>query len=227
MAKPANGPRVLMRVEHAAPGAAAPGLRRLARRFLRALGLPEAELSLVLTTDARVRGLNRRWRGKDRATDVLSFPAAPHPGQSGRNLGDVVISLDTARRRAAREGSPAGRELGRYLAHGLLHLLGHDHHAPAQARRMARAEARLLGGAGMLDPSAEVAPASAGGRRPAAPTRPGATNPSRPGPADGPQRQRLAPRRPAPARGGLHGAGAAGRPQKAAPTPAQKKRSLR
>ena len=65
-------------------------------------------------------------------------------------LGDVVISLDTARRRAREDRRPVRDELARYLAHGLLHLLGHDHLTEPQARRMARAEAKLLGGAGMV-----------------------------------------------------------------------------
>jgi probable rRNA maturation factor len=116
------------------------------------LGLDAVQVSLVVTSDRRIRTLNRRFRSKDQPTDVLSFPAAPVPRLPGRPraLGDVVISLDTARRRAREDGRPVARELARYLAHGLLHLTGHDHHRQAQARRMARAEARLLGSAGML-----------------------------------------------------------------------------
>ena len=88
-----------------------------------------------------MRRLNRAWRGKDRPTDVLSFPA----GGPGALLGDIVISLDTARRAAKEEGRGVGAELDRYLAHGLLHLLGHDHERPADARRMAEAEDALVG----------------------------------------------------------------------------------
>jgi probable rRNA maturation factor len=133
---------VEVRSEHARGAAAARRLRSRARAFLAALGRREAELSVLVVGDAAMRRLNRAWRGKDRATDVLSFPAAG----AGGLLGDVVISLDTARR-AAREGGRAlGAELDRYLAHGILHLLGHDHEAsPAAARRMARAEDRLVG----------------------------------------------------------------------------------
>ena len=134
--------KVEARSEHARGAAAARRLRSRGRAFLAALGRRQAELSILVVGDAAIRRLNRAWRGKDRPTDVLSFPAAG----SGALLGDVVISLDTARRAARQDGRPLGAELDRYLAHGILHLLGHDHEAsPAAARRMARAEDALVG----------------------------------------------------------------------------------
>jgi rRNA maturation RNase YbeY len=121
-------------------------LRRSARRLLRGLGLDGAELSVVLVSDAEMRRLNRRWRGKDRATDVLSF--AQREGAGGAPdglLGDVVISVDTARRQAGARGATLAREGDRLLVHGLLHLLGYDHErSPAEARRMQRRERALL-----------------------------------------------------------------------------------
>jgi probable rRNA maturation factor len=119
--------------------------RRLAARaraYLTALGRTGDELSILVVRDATIRRLNRRWRGVDRPTDVLSFPHAEPPG--GPWLGDVVISLDTAMRRAGSRRAAAA-EIDRYLAHGLLHLLGHDHHRAAEARRMAEAEDALVG----------------------------------------------------------------------------------
>lgn len=156
---------IFARVEHREGRAAARTLRALASQFLGSLDLAGAQLSLVVTTDARIRRLNRDWRNKDQSTDVLSFPAAPHPRLAGQapSLGDVVISLDTARRRARQERRPLRSELARYLAHGMLHLLGHDHHQPREGRRMARAEERLLGAAGMLRDSSE--PGSGPGRQ--------------------------------------------------------------
>ncbi|HET9594472.1 MAG TPA: rRNA maturation RNase YbeY [Anaeromyxobacteraceae bacterium] len=134
--------KVEVRSEHARGAAAARRMRSRARAFLAALGREGAELSVLIVGDAAMRRLNRAWRGKDRATDVLSFPVAG----SGALLGDVVISLDTARRVAREERRTLGAELDRYLAHGILHLLGHDHEAsPAAARRMARAEDALVG----------------------------------------------------------------------------------
>ena len=125
-------------------------LRRRARAFLKALKLSECELSISLVGDAQIRRLNRTWRKKDKATDVLSFPAGDWLGAGRRPLGDVVISLATTRRAARDDGHSVEDELSRYLAHGLLHLLGHDHHRKADAAKMARAEAKLLGKPGML-----------------------------------------------------------------------------
>lgn len=135
--------------EHPGGAGAARRLGARARAFLRALQRAEAELSVLLTTDRRIRGLNRRWRDIDRPTDVLSFPLSEPPG-NGPLLGDVVISLDTAVRRARRDGRRVQEELDRYLAHGLLHLLGFDHRRPEEARRMARREAELIRAEGLV-----------------------------------------------------------------------------
>jgi probable rRNA maturation factor len=124
---------------------------RHAARVLRAAGeswAGGAELSVAVISDREMRRLNRRWRGKNRATDVLSFPLA-EPGA----LGDVVISLDTARRQARAGGWPLSIELRRLLAHGILHCRGYDHETAAGARRMALAERRLLGSNGMVGDS--------------------------------------------------------------------------
>lgn len=111
-------------------------LRRLkgtAQKLLRAAGRPDSELSIVLTNDAAMRELNHRHRGKDKPTDVLSFP--------GSN--DVVISVETARRQAAGYDAPLQNEIYRLLIHGLLHLIGHDHHEPAERAAMEAEERRL------------------------------------------------------------------------------------
>jgi probable rRNA maturation factor len=141
-----------VRVEHPQGGSQARRLRARAFSFLGALDLARVELSILLTTDEAIRGLNRAWRKKDSATDVLSFPAGEMPPEAPgrRPLGDVIISLDTARRQAREHRRTLGSELDRYLAHGLLHLLGHDHHRRAEARRMAELEDRLLGSSGMI-----------------------------------------------------------------------------
>jgi probable rRNA maturation factor len=124
-------------------------LRSRAAAFLEALGRPDAELSLLLVGDRRIRALNRTWRGKDAATDVLSFPLSDPPG-IGPLLGDVVMSFETAERRARGEGRSTAQELDRYLAHGILHLLGFDHERPADARRMAEKEAALARDEGLV-----------------------------------------------------------------------------
>jgi probable rRNA maturation factor len=140
---------VRLSVLHPKGTALARGLRARAAAYLAALGREDAELSVVLVCDRRIRALNREWRGVDRATDVLSFPLSEPPG-IGPLLGDVVMSVETAARRARDEGRPIAKELERYLAHGLLHLLGFDHEQPGDARRMARKEAELAGDEGLV-----------------------------------------------------------------------------
>ena len=91
-----------------------------------------------------MRELNRGYRGKDAATDVLSFPMEHAPAADAeRLLGDVVISVDTAARQATEYDATLQRELYRLLIHGLLHLLGHDHVRAAERRVMEREERRL------------------------------------------------------------------------------------
>jgi probable rRNA maturation factor len=121
----------------------APRLRRRATAALEALRIPQAELSLLLVSDPQIRALNRRYRGKDRATDVLSFPmhGRRRPARGPWLLGDVVISVDTARRQAAAGGERLVHTAERLLVHGVLHLLGYDHEVSEhEARRMARRE---------------------------------------------------------------------------------------
>ena len=120
-------------------------LSRSARRLLDRLGRAEAELSVLLVSDPVMRELNHRWRGRDRPTDVLAFAQAEGPLRPpGELLGDVVISVDTARRQATERATPLAREGERLLIHGLLHLLGYDHERSAvEARRMQRRERAL------------------------------------------------------------------------------------
>jgi probable rRNA maturation factor len=117
-----------------------------ARALLRALGLADAELSVVLCDDDAIRALNARWRGKDEPTDVLSFAMNEGAvvGLDDRVLGDIVISMDTAARHAGERGHPVARELRVLLVHGLLHLRGYDHIEPADAVVMRAKEAELL-----------------------------------------------------------------------------------
>lgn len=119
------------------------------------------QLAIALVTDARIRLLNRRYRGKNRSTDVLSFPAepkdenparAPRPAPRARRpalraprraLGDIAIATGVARRQARAAGHAYAAELKTLALHGLLHLLGYDHERPGDRARMERAERRL------------------------------------------------------------------------------------
>jgi len=126
-------------------------LRRTAEDVLSAARADGAELSLVLVSDRRMRALNRRYRNKDQPTDVLAFPLQEKWGQATFRtlspflLGDVVISIPTARRQAAEFGHGLREELRRLLVHGVLHLLGYDHErGPRDAALMARKEKAIL-----------------------------------------------------------------------------------
>ena len=112
-------------------GVAAP-LRALVRRVLAGEGRRAGEIAIVLSDDAELRELNRRWRGIDRATDVLSFPYQAAPAIAG----DLVVSLDRVREQAKRYRVSQGRELARLAIHGALHLAGHDHHRTGDRRLM-------------------------------------------------------------------------------------------
>jgi len=109
------------------------------------------EMELLITGDARIRELNRRWRGFDRPTDVLSFTMtgedplpfiAPEGGPV--HLGEVVISFPRARRQAAQLGHSVEQELACLVIHGVLHLLGMDHQTETEARKMEAREADIL-----------------------------------------------------------------------------------
>ncbi|MGD0097704.1 MAG: rRNA maturation RNase YbeY [Terracidiphilus sp.] len=105
----------------------------------------KGEVSVLLTTDAAVRKLNRQFRGKNKPTDVLSFPAE---GIGAEELaGDLAISIDTARRQAAEQDHSLACELKILILHGLLHLVGYDHES--DDGKMARRERRLRAALGL------------------------------------------------------------------------------
>jgi probable rRNA maturation factor len=127
-------------------------LEKKARTLLAAAGEPNSTLSLSFVGDAAMRRLNRESRGKDRTTDVLSFPLleplrSRTRGAGGlvpeRMLGDVVICVDSAVRQAAEYDARLDAELARLMIHGVLHLLGHDHAERRERALMEREERRL------------------------------------------------------------------------------------
>jgi rRNA maturation RNase YbeY len=108
------------------------------------LGSTDAELSVRLCDDAEIARLAGAFGRRERATDVLAFAQREGRGRGSREcLGDVVISLDTARRQAARRGVPLGHELVTLLAHGCLHLHGLDHLRRGDRARMRALERHL------------------------------------------------------------------------------------
>ena len=116
--------------------AAAPGLARWLARIAPAKA--PRDVAIALVSDARIRALNRQFRRKDAATDVLSFEP-----------GDIVIATRVARRQARESGHSYADELKVLALHGLLHLMGYDHHDPADRGRMARVERRLRARGGL------------------------------------------------------------------------------
>ena len=127
-------------------------IERTIGTLLAAVDERESSISVSFVRDPKIRALNRTFRGIDRPTDVLSFPLVEpgdaYPGAE-RLLGDIVISVDTARRQALEYDATIDREVQRLLIHGVLHLLGHDHLEPAERAAMEAEERRLADAIGM------------------------------------------------------------------------------
>ncbi len=121
----------------------------------RAHGLAEA--CVALSDDAGVRALNAQFRGKDKPTNVLSFPAsaeALRPDASATSLGDVILAAETLAREAEAQRIPPPHHLQHLVVHGLLHLMGFDHETDAQASEMEALEVAILARLGIADPYA-------------------------------------------------------------------------
>jgi probable rRNA maturation factor len=122
--------------------------------------LGEAELAVMLTDDSGIRTLNSNWRGIDKPTNVLSFPALPPTGAGGpddapRMLGDIAIAYETTRREADDEQKPFDHHLSHLAVHGFLHLIGYDHETDNDAEAMETLEAEILAQLGIPDPYAD------------------------------------------------------------------------
>jgi probable rRNA maturation factor len=125
----------------------APRLRRTAARALRAVGHARHRVQVTVVGDRAIRRLHARHLGADTSTDVLAFDL-DGPGPA-RLLGEVIVSAETAARQARRLRVPVALEMDLLVVHGILHLVGHDDHDPAAARRMhERARAILTGARG-------------------------------------------------------------------------------
>ena len=119
-----------------------------------------AELAVMLTDDAGIRTLNANWRGVDKPTNVLSFPALHPPGghepdDAPRMLGDIAIAYETMRREADEEHKPFDHHLSHLAVHGFLHLIGYDHENDDDAEAMESLEREILAQLGIPDPYAD------------------------------------------------------------------------
>ena len=111
------------------------------------------EVSIVLTDDSAIRSLNRNWRGIDKPTNVLSFPASgPDVSEGTRLFGDIVIAFETLKRECADENRDFLHHLAHLAVHGFLHLNGHDHQTDAQAEAMEGLERKIMARLNMPDP---------------------------------------------------------------------------
>jgi probable rRNA maturation factor len=136
------------------------GIRTLLRRAVRAAAAMAAgrggELSVMLVDDAAMRALNRRWRGKDKPTNVLSFPSGGAPCGGGVSpLGDIVIAFETAAREALAGELPLSHHVAHLAVHGFLHLVGYDHETDPEAEAMEALEIAVLARLGVPDPYAK------------------------------------------------------------------------
>ena len=115
------------------------------------------ELSIVLSCDAEVRLLNRDYRGKDEATNVLSFPQHLSSELSGiEMLGDIILALETVSMEAHRDSKSLASHVRHLVVHGVLHLLGYDHETEEKATEMERQEVEILARLGISDPYSHV-----------------------------------------------------------------------
>ncbi|MDD7909676.1 rRNA maturation RNase YbeY [Pseudovibrio exalbescens] len=143
-------------------------LRRLAESAIGAAfqcaeleAVPHSEISLVFTGDPEIKELNREWRGKDKPTNVLSFPGCDEEEPPfGPLLGDIVIARETVEREAEELGIPFKNHLTHLLVHGTLHLFGYDHQIDEEAEEMEDRERQILASLNIPDPYAD-APLSA------------------------------------------------------------------
>ena len=112
-------------------------------------------VSLLFADDATIRVLNRDWRGKDKATNVLSFPP-PDTGfpEGPEPMGDIALALETVTREANDEGKPFADHLAHLLVHGFLHLAGYDHETDEEAEEMEALERSILATLAIPDPYA-------------------------------------------------------------------------
>lgn len=128
--------------------------RQAAAATLADAATEQGELCVLLADDARMRELNHAWRGQDRATNVLAFPAPQGAAGAPRLLGDVVLAAETVLREANEQAIPVRDHLAHLVVHGVLHLLGHDHENDRDAEMMEARERKILAGLGLPDPYA-------------------------------------------------------------------------
>ena len=141
-------------VQYAVSADGIPGIASIRQWVMQALpaGQAAAELTIRIVDEAEITSLNMRYRGKDGATNVLSFPYEPMEGVDTELLGDVVICAPVVASEAIAQGKPLEAHWAHLVIHGVLHLLGYDHKQQHDALRMESAETELLADLGYQNP---------------------------------------------------------------------------
>jgi len=152
-----RAPRLAVAIEDASRAAGVPSAAALRKAAAAALAVGrrarrDAALAIRIVGAREAKAINRRWRGKGYAPNVLSFPAALPAGVPSPLLGDLVICAPVVTAEARAQGKRPGAHWAHMVVHGVLHLLGHDHARPAEALRMERLERRALATLGHPDP---------------------------------------------------------------------------
>lgn len=144
-------------VQLATPGAGIPSQAQFRQWARRAWLDPDAQAEVVvrITSESESRRLNQEFRGKDRPTNVLSFPYEPLPELGLYHVGDLVLCAPIVAREAAEQGKPEPAHWAHMVVHGILHLQGYDHIEQAEALKMESLEAEFLNELGFADPYAD------------------------------------------------------------------------
>lgn len=127
-------------------------VRKAARAAIKAKKLDAASLTILLTTDVEMQALNKQYRGKDKPTNVLSFPDGEADETGAVHLGDIALAYETIAREATEQQKTFKAHLTHLVIHGVLHLLGYDHEHPSEAKAMESLEIKLLTAMGIANP---------------------------------------------------------------------------
>ncbi len=145
-------------VEESGLWAAYPDVGNVVRKAIEAAATFESEsgeVAVMLTDDATIQQLNAQWRGMDKPTNVLSFPASDVTAAQDGHLGDIAIAFETVSREAGAENKAFFDHLAHLAIHGYLHLIGFDHETDDEASRMESLETRILASLAIADPYAD------------------------------------------------------------------------
>ena len=127
-------------------------IRKAANAVLKSEQITDSTVTIVLSDDGEVQALNAHYRGKDKPTNVLSFPDGDADETGAQQLGDIIFAYETIEREAAEQGKEFGDHLTHLVMHGVLHLLGYDHENAKDAKAMESREIALLANMGIKNP---------------------------------------------------------------------------